>query len=288
MTAPSRAPRATADLVPVQVYTPHRLRLPSPRGYLADLWARRRFALELARTDLRASNVGTALGQLWLVINPLLLVLVYYFLVNVVRDRNRGPDFLAHLAVCLFAFHFVTMSVRSGSRSITSSGKLILNTAFPRTLLPITSVMSAFVRFLPTLPVYAVVHAIAGMPVGLHLLWAVPVLVEIVVFALGVTLLVAALQVYVRDLANFLPYLLRIWLYASPILYYADEVPAHIARFMVVNPMFSMLGAWSEVINRGHAPPVGYLVQGGAWAVGTLVVGALFFVSREREFAVRL
>ena len=286
MAAASRAGRP-AD-VPVQVYTPQRLRLPSPGAYLRDLWARRRFALELARTDLRASNTGTLLGQLWLVINPLLLVAVYYVLVNILRDRNRGADFLAHLAACLFAFHFVTMSVRSGARSITSSGKLILNTAFPRSLLPITSVLAAFVRFLPTLVVYAGVHALAGLPVGPHLLWTLPVLAEIIVFALGVTLVMAALQVYVRDLVNFLPYLLRIWLYASPILYYADEVPAQIAPFLAANPLFSMLAAWSDVIVRGRAPDGGDLLAGGAWALVALVVGGLFFISREREFAVRL
>ncbi len=286
MTAPSRARQA--EQVPVQVFTPYRLRLPSPRVYLADLWSRRRFALEVARTDLRASNVQTLLGQLWLVLNPLLLVIVYFFLVQVLRDRNRTIEFLAHLAACLFAFHLVTMSVRSGARSITGSGKLILNTAFPRSLLPITSVLSAFVRFLPTLVVYAGVHAYARLPVGLHMLWAVPVLVEIVVFTLGVTMIAAALQVYVRDLVNFLPYLLRVWLYASPILYYAEDVQQDLARVLQFNPMFSMLGAWSDALTRGHAPSTADLLQGAAWAVGTLVVGALFFVSREREFAVRL
>ncbi|MDP9497763.1 MAG: ABC transporter permease [Actinomycetota bacterium] len=283
------APRAArpAD-VPVQVYTPQRLRLPAPRTYLADLWARRRFALELARTELRASNTGTLLGQLWLVLNPLLLVAVYYVLVDILRSDDRGTPFLAHLAACLFAFHLVTMAVRTGARSVTSSGKLILNTAFPRSLLPITSVLSALVRFVPTMVVYAVLHLVAGLPVGVHLLWALPVLAEIAVFTLGVTLLVAALQVYVRDLTNFLPYLLRVWLYVSPILYYADEVPARLVALLSVNPLFPLLAAWSDVLIRGHAPTATHLLQGLAWALGSLVVGALFFVSREREFAVRL
>ena len=283
------APRAARQAdVPVQVYTPQRLRLPAPRAYAADLWGRRRFALELARTELRASNTGTLLGQVWLVLNPLLLVAVYYVLVDILRADDRGTPFLAHLAACLFAFHFVTTAVRTGARSVTSSGKLILNTAFPRSLLPITSVLSALVRFLPTIVVYAVLHLVGGLPVGLHLLWALPVLAEIVVFTLGVSLLVAALQVYVRDLANFLPYLLRVWLYVSPILYYADEVPARLVGFLAVNPLFPLLAAWSDVLTRGQAPTATHLLQGLAWALGSLVVGALFFVSREREFAVRL
>ncbi len=285
---PAGSSAVPAAELPVQVYTPQRLSLPRPGAYLRDLWDRRHFAYHLARTDLRAKNAGTVFGQLWLVINPVLLAGVYYLLVNILRDRQRGADFLAHLVACLFAFSFLSTSVNLSSRAVTRSGKLILNTAFPRSLLPISSVMTAFARFLPTMAVYAVLHAVVGLPVGLHLLWVVPLLLEIAVFALGVSLLLSALQVYFRDLANVLPYLMRVWLYASPILYYAAEVPPGIERYLAANPLFAMLAAWSQVLNEGRAPSGSYLLQGGLWAVGALVVGALFFVSREREFAVRL
>ena len=274
--------------MPVQVFTPQRLSLPRPSAYLRDLWDRRHFAYQLARTDLRTKNAGTFFGQLWLVINPLLLAGVYYLLVNIIRDRDRGPDFLAHLVACLFAFHFVSTCVKHGSKAVIKSGKLILNTAFPRSLLPISSAMTAFVRFVPTMGVYAVVHAVVGLPVGPHLLWALPLVLMFAVFALGVSLLLSALQVYFRDLANFLPYLMRVWLYTSPILYFVDEVPPQLARVLIFNPLFSMLGAWDQVLIGGRAPDGAYLLQGALWAAGALVVGALFFVSREREFAVRL
>ena len=274
--------------LPVQVYTPQRLRLPRPGAYLRDLWDRRHFAYHLALTDLRSKNMGTFFGQLWLVINPMLLAGVYYLLVNILRDQQRGPDFLAHLVACLFAFHFFSTCVNSSSRAVVRSGKLILNTAFPRSLLPIASVMTAFARFLPTMGVYAVLHAVLGLPVGLHLLWVLPLLLEIAAFSLGVSLFLSALQVYFRDLANILPYLMRVWLYSSPILYLAEEVPSALERFLVLNPLFSMLAGWSQVLSEGRAPSGSYVLQGALWAVGALTLGALFFVSREREFAVRL
>jgi len=283
-----RSGRTPASSVPVQVYTPQRMRLPRPGSYLSDLWDRRHFATHLVRTQLRAQQSGTVFGQLWLIINPLMLALIYYVLVNILRERGRGADFLAHLTACIFAFHLVSTSVTSGAKSVVRSGKLILNTAFPRSLLPIAAVLTAFVRFLPTLPVYAAIHVYAGLPVGPHLLWALPVLVELLVFALGVGLLVAALQVYFRDLSNFLPYVMRLWLYASPILYFLAEVPKGVKPFLAWNPLVPMLAAWSEVLHDGNAPQVGHLLQGAAWAVGALLVGGLFFVSREREFAVRL
>jgi teichoic acid transport system permease protein len=283
-------PRSGEGELPVErhVYEPHRIGLPPLRSYLRDLWLRRDFAFELARTRLRAQHFDTALGQLWLIVNPLLLALVYFMLVTIVRGGSRGSEFFAHLMLGLFAFAFVRTSLRQGSRSVVGGGRLILNQAFPRTLLPLADVVTAFIRFLPTIPIYAVMHAVAGLPVGPNLLWAIPIFLLIIVFTIGATMLVAAVQVYFRDLREFLLYLLRILLFASPILYYASEVPDNLKPVVALNPLFPMLGALSDTVNQGQSPSPGFLLASLAWAVGAFVVGALFFVSREREFAVRL
>ena len=271
-----------------QVYEPLRGGLPPIRPYLREVWRRRHFAIELARTDLRARHFNTTLGQLWLVVNPLLLAFVYFTLVTIVRGGNRGTEFLAHLMLGLFAFRFVRSCIRQGARSVVGGGRLILNMAFPRTLLPLASVLTGLIRFLPMLLIYAVVHGIAGLPVGPHLLWAVPILAFLVVFASGATMLVAAVQVYFRDLREFLIYVLRILLFTSPILYYADEVPERLRPVVSANPLYPMLGSLSDVVNQGETPSLGFFLASLAWAVGAFLVGALFFISREREFAVRL
>jgi teichoic acid transport system permease protein len=155
-------------------------------------------------------------------------------------------------------------------------------------LLPLASVMTAFMRFLPTLLVYAAIHAIAGLPVGLELLWTIPIFGMLLLLATGVAMLVATAQVYFRDLRNFLPYLLRIWLYMSPVLYYADEVPKRYKPILAANPVFPLLASLSDAVNRGEAPSASYLLWGLAGSLALLLAGGLFFISREREFAVRL
>jgi ABC-type polysaccharide/polyol phosphate export permease len=270
------------------VYEPHRVGLPPLRPYLRELWQRRHFAFELARTNLRAQHFNTALGQLWLVLNPLLLGFVYFALVEIIGRGNRGTEFLAHLLLGLFAFRLVSTSIAQGARSVVGGGKLILNIPFPRTLLPLASVMAAFMRFLPTLVVYAIVHVVAGLPVGPHLLWAVPIIALLTLFATGAAMLAATAQVYFRDVTNFLPYFMRIWLYSTPVLYYADEVPSRFEPVLAANPLYPMIGALSDVVNQGQNPSFGLLALGFLWAAGVFVLGALFFISREREFAVRL
>jgi teichoic acid transport system permease protein len=270
------------------VYEPHRVGLPPLPPYFRELWRRREFALELSRTELRSQHFNTAFGQLWLILNPLLLAAVYFVLVDILRAGKQGPGFFAHLLVGIFAYYFFSGAVRQAVKSVIGGGRLILNTAFPRLLLPLSSVITAFWRFLPTTVIYVPVHLISHRPVNLNTLWIIPIAGLLVLLTTGLSIFVAAVQVYFRDLKNFLPYVLRVWLYASPVLYYASQVP-HGWRWMLwVNPLAPILTAWSDVLHAGHAPSAWAMLDGAAWSVGILVLGTLFFISREREFAVRL
>ena len=270
------------------VYEPHRAGLPPLGPYLRELWRRRHFMFGLARADLRLQHYNTAFGQLWLLINPLLLALVYFLLVTILRGGSRGPDFLAHLMLGLFTFRFVSRSIREGVGAVVGGGRLILNTAFPRILLPLSSVITGAMRFLPTLLLYAVAHIVLGLPIGPQLLWAIPILLLIAVFTTGATMLVATVQVYFRDLKYFLRYFLRIWLYTSPVIYYVQDVPEKYKLILNANPLYPLLGSLSDTVNQGHNPSASLMLYGFAWAIGSLVIGFLFFVTREREFAVRL
>jgi teichoic acid transport system permease protein len=270
------------------VYAPHKVGLPPLGPYVRELWRRREFAFEMSRTTLRAQHYNTALGQLWLVLSPLLLACVYYVLVDILRARTGGIVFFAHLMACLFVYYFVTDAIRQGVRSVVGGGRLILNTAFPRVLLPGAAVITALWRFLPTVAIYVPVHLAVGLPVGPQLLWLLPTFALFALLATGLATLVAAGQVYFRDLKNFLTYALRLWLYGSPILYFAHEVPQRYEFLLVLNPLAPLLTAWSDVLDRGIAPDPVDLIAGAVWAFAFLIGGSLFFISREREFAVRL
>jgi teichoic acid transport system permease protein len=286
---PSRHRREDEFTGQRHVYEPHTVGLPPLRSYVRELWRRREFAIELSRTQLREQHFDTAFGQLWLVINPLLMALVYFVLIDILRASHAGGlKFFAHLVAGLFAFYFIHNSVTVGVKSVTKGGRLILNSAFPRALLPLSAVLTAFGRFVPTIVVYVPIHLAAGLPVGPQLLWVFPIFALLTLLACGLSMLVAAAQVYFRDLSSFLPYVLRIWLYISPVLYYPERVPERYKFILDVNPLGGLLTAWSDVINLGRAPTASALLLGLAWGVGIFIVAGLFFLSREREFAVRL
>jgi teichoic acid transport system permease protein len=272
----------------VNVYEPHKVGLPPLGDYLRELWGRREFAFELSRTKLRTQNYGTVFGMTWLVLSPLMLGLVYYLLVTIIRGGDRPEGFLAHLIGCIFAYYVFSDAVRPAARSVVSGGRLINNSAFPRTLLPLSAVGTAFMRFLPTVPVLAVILVASGRPIDTDILWGIPILAEILVLTAGFSMLFAALQVYFRDLLNFMPYLMRMWLYTSPILWLVTQIPEDLRWLIYLNPIAPMLAAWSDAVTAGVTPQLGWMLAGLAWALVAFVGGGLFFLSREREFAVRL
>ncbi len=272
---------------PVIVYEPFKAGLPPMRAYLRSLWHRRAFISEFARSELREQNFGSVFGQMWLVLNPLLLSGVYFLLIYVIGGTSDAVRF-GHLTATLFLFYLIANSLTGGVKAITSGQRLILNTSFPRVMLPISAVVVALFKFLPTLVVAFAIHAILGLPYSWQMLWALPVLAIAIVMALGMAILISCINVYFRDISSMLPYMTRSLLYLSPILYEASTISDHIKQYQVVNPIFYLLDSWSRVMVHAEAPTTFSLVHSALFALVIFVVGTYFFLSRERDFAVRL
>lgn len=261
------------------------------REYFGELWRRRDFAMELAHTNMRAANTNTVLGQLWLVVNPLLLAAVYYLLVVVLSRSDKPIDF-PQIAGGLFLFFLITGIIQSCATSVTNAGSLVLNMSFPKMLLIVSNTYLAVRRYFPTLLVYLAIHLLWGYGLSWHLFWIPVAILTATLVGMGLGAIVATLQVYFRDTAQFLPYIIRIWLYASPVLYTAEQfvtspIGKHMGPFLHANPATAVLGIWGDATHAAN-PPWTYVAVAFAWGIGLTVIGTLFFMSREREFAVRL
>ena len=272
---------------PLQVYEPFKAGLPKLGRYWKSLWSRRTFIKEYSKSELREQHFDSVFGQLWLVINPLLLSAVYFILINIISDSADSERYV-HLTASLFLFYLVANSLTGGVKSVTAGQRLILNTAFPRIMLPVSALVIAIFKFLPTLIVFMVIKAIVGSAFTIEMLWAIPVLLITIFLALGLAITISCINVYFRDIASFLPYLTRTLLYLSPILYAAEDIKPSLRFIEIFNPLFPILDSWSRTMVQGEVPHLSSMLQGLAWATGIFFVGTYFFLSREREFAVRL
>ena len=271
----------------IQVFEPHKASLPPMGPYLREFWRRRRFAFELARFTDKAEHLNSPLGAVWLVLNPLLLSGVYFLLIYIIGGHSDSTRY-GHLTASLFLFYLVSNSLTGGVKSITAGQRLILNTAFPRVMLPISAMVIALFKFIPTLAVFFVMRTVLGLDYSWQMFWAIPVMLIAMLMGLGMAILISCINVYFRDIASFLPYMTRSLLYLSPILYQASDLSDKLKSFEIANPIFYLLDAWSQVMVYAEAPDMFSLIHGLVWAVFIFIVGTYLFLSRERDFAVRL
>ncbi|HKJ56150.1 MAG TPA: hypothetical protein VJ978_09210 [Nitriliruptoraceae bacterium] len=281
----------------VTVHTAHDGTLPPVGPYIAEVWRRRRFVLSMAETQLKAANYDTFFGQLWQVLNPLLLAMVYYFIVSVLSGGNQPPGFLSYLVGGLFLYYYPRSAMGAGAGSVVGGGGLLLNAAFPRAILPLSATLSAGYNYVNTLVVFFVIFLIEGGSLHLQLLWLPPMVVLLTVMSFGLAMLSGVSTVYFRDTSSFLPYALRIWMYVSPVLFTYDDLVAQIDRMgapaawapyiAYLNPLVPFLNTWHkslEGVNPSQLDVLGMIV----WALVMPLIGGYFFLSREREFAVRV
>jgi teichoic acid transport system permease protein len=272
---------------PINVYEPFRAGLPPMRGYLRSLWSRKAFISEFSRSQLRQQNYGSAFGQLWLVLNPLLLSGVYFLLIYIIGGSSDSRRF-AHLTSSLFLFYLISNSLTGGVKSITAGGRLILNTAFPRIMLPLAAGVVALFRFIPTLVVFFILRSIIGLEYSWQMFWAIPILAVALLLGFGLAILISCINVYFRDISSFLPYMVRSLLYLSPILYEAKTLPEKFQQLEAANPIYHLLDSWSRVMVYAQPPTLNSMLQAFAWALSIFIIGTYFFLARERDFAVRL
>jgi ABC-type polysaccharide/polyol phosphate export permease len=266
-------------------------RHPPIRPYLERTYHHLDFAVQKAKFDLKAAHKATWLGRLWNVLNPMLLGLVYWLLVDVIFSAAGdagGFEVLAAILAGLFLFQLPSSSLSLGARSIVGGGGFILNTRLPRLLLPMGAVLFAVRTFLPSMLVYAVFQVLAGFPITWQLLWTIPLICILIVMCFGLATVIATLTVYFRDIASFLPYIIRIWLYLSPVIWFHAEAPARIQSLIYLNPIGAVFSAWQDVLFEGQGPTALDLGVSVLWAVVAVVVGFSMFIRRERDFAIRM
>ena len=215
---------------------------------------------------------------------------MYFLLRTVVKPIGTAANrqaIIAHLIWAVFFFTFVSNSMMTGARSLLAGRGLILNASFPRAVLPLTAVVKSLFDFLPTMLVYLVFQLILGQPFTPALVM-VPVIIAILtIMNLGLGLLLSPLMVFFRDTGGFLPYVTRIWLYITPVLYFVVEIPPNLLAWLRWNPLYPSFAALEQIF-AGHFPSSVYLFAASGWAFGFLLFGAIGFLARERDFAVRL
>ena len=234
--------------------------------------------------NLKARNASTALGLAWWVLNPLLLGAVYFFVFGLLFAGDRPTDFLAYLLSGMFVFHFTAQSMTGGANSILQNSKLLANLRFPRLILPISALLESTVGFIASIGVFFAITLAAGQASPDYRIVYLPGILAIqLVFNLGLACLAARLAVPFRDINNLIPYINRLWLYLSPIIWplsFLDRAGDTARTLVEINPMFSLIGLYRSAL-LGTPIQLDELLLATMWALVVGAVGIIAFVRHE-------
>jgi teichoic acid transport system permease protein len=268
------------------VFEPHSHTLPDVREYLTALWDRRHFMRELAISDLQSQRSGKALGNLWDVLNPLFQAGIYYFLYTVLR-AGSDDDFLPILIANFFLFGLSMTALGEGGSSVKRGKGLMLNSAFPRALLPVTVVYKSLRSFVPAAAVLVVIFPLSGGRPGVGL-FVLPLVFTIhVVMNVGLALAAATYVVMVPDGVNVVQWISRVAFFVTPIIFPVALLPSPATTVLQFQPLFPVFASYQAIFGGG-VPSLWYVLLSAIWAGVLLVVGGRAFLRHERLFALYL
>ena len=252
---------------------------------LQAMWARRHLIWYLVRSGLKVEYKNKVLGYIWSLLDPLMMMLVYVVLVQVIFKQG-GKQFPVLLFSALLAWRWFTHSVQKATSSIASKEKLIQTVAFPRIILPTQDVVAGLVDYVLSLAALAPMMVIFHVNWSLNILWLPAIVGVQFVLTLGVALLCAVIGVYFRDLQNILTFGLRMVWYLSPALWsIADRVPERLrTTYLILNPFASLFEAYKNVLVRGE-PPLIFVGVALGLGVVLLIIGLLVFDRFEDRLA---
>lgn len=256
---------------------------------LRAVWEYRELLFFLVWRDVKVRYKQTALGVLWVILQPLVSMAIFTVLFGVLLKVPSGDAPYPVFAFAgLLPWNYFSQSLTRASTSLVQSSHLITKIYFPRLVIPLSGVFSSLVDFAISFVVLFVLMLLYGVTPTARMLLLPALLLLALVTALGFGLWLSALNVKYRDVGYLLPFLIQIWMYLTPVVYGSTLIPERYRFLLSLNPMTGVVEGFRWALLGGElesylSAPLLALSVGIALAV--LVSGALFFRTTERSFA---
>jgi ABC-type polysaccharide/polyol phosphate export permease len=255
---------------------------------LRELWHARELVRSLAERDLRARYKQAVLGFSWAVVTPLLLMVAFSLVFpRVAKVPTAGVPYPLFSYLGLVPWTFFSTSVSQGGASIVNSAALLNKVYCPREIFPMGSVAVAGVDGMISTCVLCILFVIFRFAPHPQAYWIPAVLVVQILFTLGVTMVISAIMVYLRDIRHLLPIILQLGLFATPVAFSLDQlVPRRLQPlYVAVNPLAGVLDTYRRTILYGLQPDMRILLVSAASAMVLFLAGYALFKRLETGFA---
>ena len=251
---------------------------------------RRSLLFQLVRRDFEQRFIGSAMGWIWGVIHPLVLLVSWWYVFSVCLGTKLPPgEVTQNYALYLFAgmlpWLLFSDTVQRSASSMLDQANLITKTVFPAEIVPVSVFLSALVSHLLALALMIAVAGVWENQISIFLLLLPVYMLALGLFAVGLGWIVASLQVFLRDTSQVLSVVLTLWFWMTPIMIAETYFPKW-ARFLkFANPLYYGVRAYRQILLTSRFPDPSDLLLLTAYGAATFLAGGLFFRYMKRGFA---
>lgn len=290
VSAVNEAQIATTSAEEPTLQVPH-IRIQPSKGWvslkLREVWAYRELLYFLVWRDIKVRYKQTVIGAAWAIIQPFFTMVVFsLFFGQLAGMPSDGIPYPIFSYAALVPWTFFSTGLSQSSNSLVGSANLIKKIYFPRLVIPISSVLSGVVDFVLAFAVLLIMMLVFGIVPTINVVWLPLFLLLALVTSLGVGLWLSAMNVQFRDVRYTVPFLVQVWMYATPIAYSSSLIENDLLRTLYgLNPMVGVVEGFRWALLGTDTQPGPIIAVSSLAAVLLLVSGLFYFRRMEKTFA---
>jgi homopolymeric O-antigen transport system permease protein len=287
--APSKKtpPQLTADLSrAVKIIRPPTFSLPTMAAGLQTLthYSDLLYTMTMLRLSVRYKQ--SVLGWLWAVLQPLALMISYTAIFSrVAKVPSEGTPYPVFVLTALLPWVFFSSAISNATIGIVNYGNLVMKVYFPREIIPLSYIAAALFDFCIASFMLGFLMLYYKVALTWNALYALPIFGIFIAFTTAISLVVSAVQVRLRDVSMAIPLVLQVWMFATPVVYPLQSVPANIRRIYLMNPTAVLIDNFRRVLLHGDSPNGALLGLASAITILTIVLAYITFKTLEATMA---
>src|SRR5690625_4313690 len=247
-------------------------------AYVQEIRKRKDLLLYLVKSGLKAEHRNSYLGYFWWLLDPLLNIAVYYFLVVVILQRG-GENYAVFLVIGLVVWRWISSSINTSANSVLRYSSIINQVYLPKFIFPLSFTITQLVNFLFGLVVICLFLTIFGVVPSWHIIYLPVLIVITLTFLLAIGSILGYFTVFIRDIDNVLTHIIRIFFYASPIIWEGGRLPPEYGFVVAANPIAIIVDSYRDVLMYHQIPD--FLKLGVIFVISVAII--IFMINHYRK-----
>jgi lipopolysaccharide transport system permease protein len=253
---------------------------------LDELWRYRELLLVLTKRDIQILYKQAAFGAAWAIVQPVFTVAIFSVVFgSFAKIPTGGVPYPLFALAAVLPWTYFAEAVRRSATGMVTDAELIRKVYFPRLVMPVAGVIAPLLDFALGFAVLLVFLAWYGVMPGWQMIFVAPLVIVTGLLALSVGLWLGPINVRFRDIKHTLPFLIQVWMYASPIVYPLSIVPERLKWLYSLNPMVGVIEGFRWAVLGTGMPDLEAMVVSFIVIAAILTGGLVFFKNMERNFA---